>query len=450
MAFKGRIVPKTRQANPVTTLDEPKRSGESLNSWKEIADYLGVSMRTAQRWRSRGLPVRSSGAGHPIAFPKELQSWRKNVQKSSLKWHLQLRRILAAAAVILFLGAGASYWLIRGVHRTPAGVEVQGLQLRVTDSGGKAYWDYPLPEAPAPQSWGLGVNKLDEFSITDVDHDSRVELLYNFLPAYISKETGRLYCFEQDGRLRWVIQPGRWLRQDSRELGQDYLIWALRSVMVRGKPMILSVASHRRWAVSQVALLNPIDGRVIEEFWHPGVLTHCLIQELDGDDTPEVILAGINNPGQGPGRAVLMLLELPFSRVPVNRESQLSRFSTGGPRHYLMFPRSDSSYRLGVEALITQLTIEGSRYLSTTLRLNSQGKGAMTFILDQELGLKDFRWTADLAYLHDELWHSGHLNHAMTPTEIRCLGQAISFQAVPDGNDPSLQARWRDCELATP
>lgn len=50
-----------------------------LKSWKEIASYLGVGVRTAQRWRHRrGLPARQPGAGARsavLAFSDEIDGW---------------------------------------------------------------------------------------------------------------------------------------------------------------------------------------------------------------------------------------------------------------------------------------------------------------------------------------------------------------------------------------
>jgi hypothetical protein len=50
-----------------------------LNSWKEIAAYLGRGVRTVQRWESHlGLPVhRPAGKDHSavLAFSTELDQW---------------------------------------------------------------------------------------------------------------------------------------------------------------------------------------------------------------------------------------------------------------------------------------------------------------------------------------------------------------------------------------
>jgi len=53
-----------------------------LGSWKEIAQFLGKSVRTVQRWEcERGLPVHRpsmSLQGVVIALPEELESWARN------------------------------------------------------------------------------------------------------------------------------------------------------------------------------------------------------------------------------------------------------------------------------------------------------------------------------------------------------------------------------------
>ena len=50
-----------------------------LNSWKEVATYLGRGIRTVQRWeRELGLPIRRPRGrprGPVIAFRRELDQW---------------------------------------------------------------------------------------------------------------------------------------------------------------------------------------------------------------------------------------------------------------------------------------------------------------------------------------------------------------------------------------
>ena len=62
---------------PSPSPDGPRR----LDSWKEIAAYLGRGIRTVQRWeRDEGLPVHRlahADRGSVFADPTELNEWWK-------------------------------------------------------------------------------------------------------------------------------------------------------------------------------------------------------------------------------------------------------------------------------------------------------------------------------------------------------------------------------------
>lgn len=62
----------------------------TLNSWKEIADYLERSVRTVQRWESRfGLPVRHRSGKRTAVFAieAELNSWLQTQSRFRLPIH---------------------------------------------------------------------------------------------------------------------------------------------------------------------------------------------------------------------------------------------------------------------------------------------------------------------------------------------------------------------------
>jgi predicted DNA-binding transcriptional regulator AlpA len=60
-----------------------------LTSWKEIAQYLGKSSRTAQRWeRELGLPVRGKREGSKrsvIAVPREIDAWVRSLPRLAVE-----------------------------------------------------------------------------------------------------------------------------------------------------------------------------------------------------------------------------------------------------------------------------------------------------------------------------------------------------------------------------
>jgi hypothetical protein len=48
-----------------------------LTTWKEIAAYLKVSVKTAKRYRKhKGLPVRKDPAGHPVIKKQVADKWK--------------------------------------------------------------------------------------------------------------------------------------------------------------------------------------------------------------------------------------------------------------------------------------------------------------------------------------------------------------------------------------
>lgn len=52
---------------------------EPLSGWKQIARYLGVSVRSAQVWAvSAGLPVHKPRRRHVYAYSAELDEWVKS------------------------------------------------------------------------------------------------------------------------------------------------------------------------------------------------------------------------------------------------------------------------------------------------------------------------------------------------------------------------------------
>jgi hypothetical protein len=72
-----------------------------LTSWKEIAQYLGKAVRTAQRWElDFGLPVRrppSPSRQAVLAIPEEIDTWmRCRMKGSGGPAAEQLRQELAA------------------------------------------------------------------------------------------------------------------------------------------------------------------------------------------------------------------------------------------------------------------------------------------------------------------------------------------------------------------
>ena len=308
----------------MTLLKEvPKRRG--LQSWKEIATYLGVTVRSVQRWeRSAGLPILRQGQGRRsrvFAYSDELQHWldsggiryreeEATPEFSRRRWvsYAWLAGIASTLAV-----CGLVLWHTGAFSRSgvPHGWVLEGSRLKVMDARGRICWEKQFP--PFHTSFETAVP--DKVLIVDIDGDGRTEVLFNLLPENLADAGGSLMCFESDGRLRWEFHYGRPKTFGTRTFEPSYRGRLIRPVRVAGKPRLLTVANHFLWYPSQVALLDPATGRLIEEYWHPGSIVHCIVHDIDQDGQDEAIFAAINNPGQGLGHAALGALKLPFSKA---------------------------------------------------------------------------------------------------------------------------------------
>src|SRR5258708_7823411 len=107
--------------------------GRRLESWKEIAAYLGRDVTTVRRWEKReGLPVHRlhhSKLGSVYAYTKELDAWRDERAPTGARGALDARQgaeavrsgvhartAVVLAALVLALAAGL-IWIVR--ERTP-------------------------------------------------------------------------------------------------------------------------------------------------------------------------------------------------------------------------------------------------------------------------------------------------------------------------------------------
>jgi TolB-like protein len=134
--------------------------GRRLESWKEIAAYLGRDVTTVRRWeKGEGLPVHRhlhNKLGSVYAYTTELDSWRSNRAPTAvtdapdthpvpesvrLGRHGRMAAVLAAITLILAAGV---VWLVRARTGKPAAsVAIRSLAvLPLANFSGNSEQDY--------------------------------------------------------------------------------------------------------------------------------------------------------------------------------------------------------------------------------------------------------------------------------------------------------------------
>jgi hypothetical protein len=354
------------------------------------------------------------------------------------------RVALSLGGVAVLAVALAGFWAWRAgvvaASRVPHHWSLDGSQLTVLDASGRVVWQKHFP--PFHREFGIEVH--DKALIGDVDGDGRTEVLFTFLPEDIRNGTGALLCFEQNGRQRWQSTYGVPKTFGDRTFGAGYRGRLLRLAKIAGKPYILTIANHHLWYPSQVAIVDPRTGRTVEDYWHPGAIYHCVLQDIDGDGQDEVIFAGINNPGEGLGHAGVGILKLPFSKTPLPPPQPGDPFpplTGGGEAAYALLPLPDTSRALGLLPGVVELKVDERRHI--VVEVGIPESGGIVYYLDFALHLQEFGVSDNFPAVHERLFRQHLLDHRLSPAEKASLGVVATFPAAPNGNSPELKRFWK-------
>jgi hypothetical protein len=325
----------------------------TLETWQAIADYLGVSKRTAQNYeRFQKLPVyRLEGDKARVwAYPEELEAWKAGFQRTAReeypsagekhdngagavgeipptqgisehspptaeliserirsqpiaavawsadgKGRIGRRWLLSAGLGIIGIsttaGLATRTW---GRRRLPAAYRIQGTSLIVLSDDNRLLWKYPFSQAPSQNPFG---GPLDSHLCLfhDVNGDGQVETLFRYATV---KQPAVLLCFSATGKLLWRFVPGRTIYgAQGSEYSPPYGVNALDVLPADASGVARVVVSsvHHYGYPCQVALVDGETGRLISEYWHRGHLRNLRIADLDGDGEAEIILGGVND-----------------------------------------------------------------------------------------------------------------------------------------------------------
>jgi len=331
---------KTRKHTP---MESPSVHHQRLETWKEIAAYLGRGIRTVQRWeREMGLPVYREAGGKServFSWTDELDAWQRGEPHTR-----QVAGIPSPTdphpSPPGRLGISVRSWAARTLARHKwvlAGLLVLGLLL-------PSLWLRParpaIPDLGYFRITTLGDDrqvqvfdtidrlqltlffrnfpverKMDRYrrllTIVDLDMDGRKDVLF-----YNPNQRHLQLCLRQsDGS----FQAETWPLDQLFGLPEwDRPHISVGNVLVEdltgdGRPEITVIQSHDSTGLACCRIFDN-RRRVILTLWHPGGLHHALYVDRDHDGRKELYLAGTNPHLPGPGAPVLIALAADWTR----------------------------------------------------------------------------------------------------------------------------------------
>lgn len=290
---------------------------DELASWKEIAGYLNVAVRTAQLWeRERNMPVRRlpGGRGRVSARVVDLEKWKgvsAGIESSPVEpegaslsgpaepvstetERARAPKLLAALAGVALCAAVLIALAVPWRRNEPVCAHVEKDTLTASDENGRELWRkvFPFPIVESANSESAG-----RFTwVGDLDGDGRSEVL--FAPHRMGgpPESTELICYDKRGNVRWTYRNDRRVRTADTQFSGIYGIAGFLVVprgRARGNGVLVST-THSIYYPSQVVLLSS-GGKKVREYWHSGHLNHLQAADLSGDGAAKFYLAGINN-----------------------------------------------------------------------------------------------------------------------------------------------------------
>ena len=381
-----------------TSTDAPETPGRSsqLNGWKDIAAYLGRSVRTVQRWeKDFGLPVRRFGVSKPesvFALLNEIDAWLLTSQGVNARsgngadadspartdarpservapadrareplfprgWFLRMG-LVGAVEVVVLLSLWALWTSRLPAGRTdppqglsssgaapggePAAWQVDFDSLVVSDAEGNPLWRHAFP-FPLRSSRYTRPPLLGGVlaGVEDIDGDGRREVWFVSYPERGSDWSNhRLFLFNNDGNLRWTYQFAGEVRFGADTFGPP---WPVQTVFLTDDPdgtdrRALWVASVDRMMFPTVLQrLDLTTGEPRSTYWSNGYVLAVALARIDGRAT---LFVGAANNERKAGSLALMDAGNPNGSAPAEKDAyRCASCPPGEPETFLVFPK---------------------------------------------------------------------------------------------------------------
>lgn len=284
-----------------------------LNSWKQIADYLGRDVRTTMRWeRERGLPVHRVPGGRSrtvFAYATELDRWLAAPASAAEQTapamatpeppapRLNLRVVLPVAVVVL---AGIAVAI--AYRSRPASIDrlrTEGDVAIAYAADGRVLWRRPLPALSAGMAVGSVVARTERVDLNgDVLMDAIVA--YNRSGQSLDDGGAVLAALGAEGDSLWTQTLHDRYTFGDRDFGPPWNASTVRVVEQGNRVMTAWAAHHYTWWPSIVTLIDPRGART-GTFVNPGWIYDLAVTA----DQRYVLAAGVNNLMQSSVLAVL-------------------------------------------------------------------------------------------------------------------------------------------------
>ena len=359
-----------------------------LNSWKEIAEALGVSIRTAQIYEStRGLPIQRDG-NHVSITESALRQWENGRfagQPSGPARPVPRKRVLICIAGSLFVAMTVALVLLRPWSRSqPVAIRWNGPTLTALAADERPLWRHTFPHDVIP---GFSVYPIPLFR--DIDGDGGNEVLTIYPSVRREADGWDLFCFSPEGGIKWSLAMRKTVSSGQRSFGPPYV---MREFDVFPSPerdgtfWTAAVFVHHVMSPSALVVVDAA-GRIRGELWQDGHLNSVKAADLDGDGNVELVAGGIQ---EIPAQAVLLVLDPRnvhgVARVEEEQNPrQIRGMGRGTETATVYFPRTALNRAADPFNFVSRIELLGSTIQVTVVEHIEMPQGYLVYSLTPDL-----------------------------------------------------------------
>lgn len=341
-----------------------------LITWKEIASYLKVQIRTCNRWEKKfGMPVhrfKDSDRSRVYARKDEIDEWlqntfskkskhsnKNNFQKYKRKNLLTYPFIYIAILTIILI---VSFFIIKSNSNIPFDFQINGSKLTILNHKGKIIWLHEthienlvsdefyrqrFQFKRKVERYGKIDMDLPFIIIDDINYDSDIEVL--FATRDINQiKNGELICFSSKGDILWSFKAEEEMKYGSRVYSSNYWIngFLANDLNNDGTLETVVIFNNSNFFPTRLSVLD-CSGKQIGNFWNSGRIIDIEIQDLNYDGIKELIVGGMNNEYNKGCLIVFDSANIEGGSPQFVDKYICKNLVPGTQKYYLLFPRTD-------------------------------------------------------------------------------------------------------------
>jgi len=454
--------------------------GRRLDSWKQIAEYVGRDVRTAIRWEDqRGLPVhRVPGGkrGSVFAYTEEIERWlarrpldgpspdlaprspagpgagpaeagasatpRLAEARGAPRWPWFGVTVLSLAGVLLVSGL-VVLWARRSARGSIGPDRLDHLefgprQVVARTEAGEAAWRYEFPD----RLFQWQDEQDSRYAIADVDDDGEEEVVATVTHqprADLTQE--ELVCFSHRGEVKWRTRLEDRVTFRGGTFGPPWTRGHVIVYRLAGRARIAWSQGHHTWWPGMLTTFDGA-GRRLGTFVNAGQIWS--LAALEGADRPLLLVGGINNGRRSASLAVLDGASVGGrSPEPAGTPYECTSCGEGSPLRYLLFPPSEiltaSDYPYNHTR--SARTVGDEIEVLTRESLPGAPVAELVFRFSRDFRLLEAR-AADSWAAHEALERAGRLDHSVADCPM--------YRTPPPVREWTPDHGWRNLTPPTP